>query len=455
MIRAMGAGCVRVLAVAVLGAGALFYAPDQAQAQAPASTSGQSLQQQYDAAFAAMLSDPANLDKTFAYAALAAQVGDLEGAVSALERMLLIDPNLPRVQLELGVLYYRLGSYGAARSYLQSALQAPNMPPEVRERAERFMAEIEKQRSPSKFSGTVLAGIRYQSNANAAPTGSVKVGGFDAELDGNSTGQSDWNVFVAANALHIYDFGTQNGETWETRGTAYAARQFDLHEVDAGIVTLTSGPRLPVLPAQIKGLTVRVAGALDVVALDDRLDYVAPGATVNLDKRFESANLGFTFDWRRRDYNDSRDKPFNSDRDGYELAGRAVLEHQLTSWLMASAGVGFTHYDARREYESYNEVQFYGQLTAMLPFSPFVPEQHTVLSLAGARMISRYNDPDPAIDPNKKRRDRDLRLSLTGSVPLTESISLVVQGGYNRRDSSLPNYEYSNWFSMTGLAWRF
>lgn len=453
MIRAMRAGCVWVLVAGVTGAGMFFCAP--AQAQTPAASSSQSLQQQYDAAFAAMLSDPANLDKTFAYAALAAQVGDLEGAVSALERMLLIDPNLPRVQLELGVLYYRLGSYGAARSYLQSALQAPNMPPEVRARAEQFMAEIEKQRSPSKFSGTVLAGIRYQSNANAAPTGSVKVGGFEAELDGNSTGQSDWNAFVAANALHVYDFGTQYGETWETRGSAYGARQFELHEVDAGIVTLNSGPRVPILPTQIKGLTLRVAGAIDVVALDDRLDYVAPGATINIDKRFESGNLGFTFDWRRRDYDDSKDKPFNSDRDGDELSGRAILEHQVTSWLMASAGVGFTYYNARRDFESYNEAQFYGQLTALLTFSPFVPDQRTVLSLAGARLISHYRDPDPAVDPGRKRRDRDLRLSLTGSLPLTESISLVVQGGYNRRDSSLPNYEYKNWFSMTGLAWRF
>ncbi|MGE0154601.1 MAG: tetratricopeptide repeat protein [Reyranellaceae bacterium] len=426
-----------------------YSGPLHAQSPAP------SLQQQYDAAFAAMLADPANLDKTFAFAALAAQTGDLEGAVSALERMLLIDPNLPRVQLELGVLYYRLGSYGAARSYLQSALQAPQMPPEVRARAEQFLAEIEKQRSPSKFSGTVLAGIRYQSNANAAPTGNVKVGGIDAKLDDNSTGQSDWNVFIAASLQHVYDFGTQYGETWETRAMAYGSRQFDLNEVDAGVLSVSSGPRLPLLPHEVKGLSLRIAGALDVVTLDRRMEYVAPGATLNIDKRLERGNFGVAFDWRRRDYNNHEDNPFNSDRDGDELAARAVLEHQLESWLMASASVGFVHYDARRDYESYNEVQFYAQLTALTPFSPFVPGQQSALSLAAARLISHYRDPDPSVDPDKKRRDRDLRLSLTGSLPLTESISLVMQGGYNWRDSSLPNYDYKNWFSMTGVAWRF
>ena len=413
------------------------------------------LKRQYDAAFAAMLADPGNLDKTFAFAALAVKTGDLEGAVSALERMLLIDPNLPRVRLELGVLYYRLGSYGAARNYLQTALRSPTLPADVRQRAERFLAEIEKQRSPSKFSGTVLAGLRWQSNANAAPTGDVRVAGFDARLDDNSTAKKDWNVFAAANVQHLYDFGSQYGDAWDTRALAYGARQFKRHEVDAAILSASSGPRIAILPRQHKGLSLRIAGAIDVVSLDNDLDYVAPGATVNLDQRIGEGNLGFAFDWRRRDYNDTRKKPFNSDRDAHEYSGRVVLEHPLTPWLLASAGAGYVFYDARRRFESYEEAQFFGQFTALVPFSPFVPGQPTVLTLAGARMLARYDAPNAIVDPGRKRRDRDLRVSLTGSLPLGESISLLPVAAATRRDSSLPNYEYKNWFTMLGLAWRF
>ena len=50
---------------------------------------------------------------TFAYADVSAKLGDNEAAVSALERMLLFNPNLPRVQLELGALYFRMGSVRA------------------------------------------------------------------------------------------------------------------------------------------------------------------------------------------------------------------------------------------------------------------------------------------------------------------------------------------------------
>ena len=64
-----------------------------------------SLEQQFDQAFQHMLQDPANLDKSFKYAELGIEIGDYEAAISALERMLLYNPDLPRVRLELGVLY--------------------------------------------------------------------------------------------------------------------------------------------------------------------------------------------------------------------------------------------------------------------------------------------------------------------------------------------------------------
>jgi len=54
--------------------------------------------------FRQVLADPSNLDASFEYAALSSQVGDLEGAIATLERMLIFAPGLPRLQLELGVL---------------------------------------------------------------------------------------------------------------------------------------------------------------------------------------------------------------------------------------------------------------------------------------------------------------------------------------------------------------
>ena len=136
-----------------------------------------------------MLKKPADLDVLFKFATIATKTGDLEGAISALERMLLIDANLPRVRLELGVLYYRLGSFEVARTYLEDALKSPNLPPDVRSRAEQFMAQVQAQQKTSVFAAEAFIGLRYQSNANLGPaTSNVQLFGQAANLNQQSLG---------------------------------------------------------------------------------------------------------------------------------------------------------------------------------------------------------------------------------------------------------------------------
>ena len=101
-----------------------FAAPFMASAQSLPTADKHRLEAQKNALFQQMLNNPANLDIAFSYADVATQLGDYEAAVSTLERMLLFNPNLPRVQLELGVLYFRMGSFELARDYFAKALAA-------------------------------------------------------------------------------------------------------------------------------------------------------------------------------------------------------------------------------------------------------------------------------------------------------------------------------------------
>ena len=94
--------------LAVVGVLLAAFVPHGGPAQAQTPPASGDLQRRYDDAFQEMLRQPDNLEVLFSFATLAAQTGDLEGAISTLERMLLINPDLPRVRLELGVLYYRL-----------------------------------------------------------------------------------------------------------------------------------------------------------------------------------------------------------------------------------------------------------------------------------------------------------------------------------------------------------
>ena len=98
----------------------------------------------YDAAFQESLSNPADPPTLVRFAAAAVKVGDLEGAISALERLLLIDGDNPEVQLELGVLYFRLGSLEAAKTYLEGARTSPRASADTKTRAASYLREASR-----------------------------------------------------------------------------------------------------------------------------------------------------------------------------------------------------------------------------------------------------------------------------------------------------------------------
>jgi tetratricopeptide (TPR) repeat protein len=100
---------------------------------------GASLRAAYDEAFEATMDHPSDPDVLVKFAELAIEFGDMEGAISALERLLLIDDDQPEVKLELGVLYFRLGSKEAARMYLDAAAKSASASPETKEKAEQYL----------------------------------------------------------------------------------------------------------------------------------------------------------------------------------------------------------------------------------------------------------------------------------------------------------------------------
>src|SRR3954454_22013378 len=101
------------------------------------------VQLDYESLFQQMYRTPANLDVSFKFAEQAVARGDYEAAIGALERMLVFNPDLPRVKLELGVLYFKLGSYELARGYFQDALKSA--PDDIRGQVQAYLAEIDRR----------------------------------------------------------------------------------------------------------------------------------------------------------------------------------------------------------------------------------------------------------------------------------------------------------------------
>ncbi|MDP2375858.1 c-type cytochrome biogenesis protein [Reyranella sp.] len=114
----------------------------QAQTQSPPAAPTDAERKIYDLAFQETLRKPSDPATLVGFAEIAIKVGDLEGAISALDRLLLIDGDQPEVKLELGVLYFRLGSFEAARGYLEEVRSSQRASAALKERAAAFLKEV-------------------------------------------------------------------------------------------------------------------------------------------------------------------------------------------------------------------------------------------------------------------------------------------------------------------------
>ena len=91
-----------------------------------------------------MLARPSDLNNTLQYAA-SASVNDIESAISTYEQLLFYNPSSSRTRFELGVLYFRLGSYAMARSYFETALAMADITADLGQRARRASRRIRQE----------------------------------------------------------------------------------------------------------------------------------------------------------------------------------------------------------------------------------------------------------------------------------------------------------------------
>jgi tetratricopeptide (TPR) repeat protein len=435
--------------------------PPAAWAQVPVSaspTARNDLDRQYDEAFQEMLRQPANLDVLFRFASVASQTGDLEGAISALERMLLINANLPRVRLELGVLYYRLASYEVARSYLEGALKSPSLPADVRSRAEEFLAQIEKQQKRSHFSGEVFIGWRYQSNANLGPaTSSVRLFGQAANLNQQAVGAADWGVVSTAQVRHTYDLGTQDKAALETVFTAYANRQFQLSAANVSLLDLISGPRFQVFNGIFEDVSLKTFGAFGAIWVNDTPYYTSYGGGVEANALLaDNLRSISTAVWRKHDNNDTSYLPTNSLFRGTEYTANTILQYQLTPIITVFASGSAQRYQTEQApWQSYQLWGIGGGMSFRFPDPVLKTGLPWTVTVTAGEQWWHYDAPDAIVDPTVYRNQSDFIGTVTLAIPFDERTTFSLSGGRFARSASLPNYAFDNNNVMFGVSWRF
>ena len=416
-----------------------------------ADTDRAALEAKKDQLFQQMIANPSNLDIAFAYADVAAELGDNEGAVSTLERMLLFNPNLPRVDLELGALYFRMGSFDVAQSYFQKAAAA-NPPPEVQQRIDEYLALIAKQTSTTHLTGYLFLGAQYQTDANVAPANSMVASPIGPVLLSNQfVKQPDWDIFANGSLLYTYDLGDQNHDTLEVAGTGLVNHYMQVGRLDLDFGEITAGPRLrfPELPDTIvSAATIKPYAIVNEVGLGEHQYFDTYGAGFETTGIvWQGIALRGAFEFRQKTFDNAPDRPLSTGLTGNDKVVAFQASRPITS--NSELNLEFDYVDQLTKLRYYANQSYAGAATYHIRYDGPGGFFHYPMETSAYinRLYSVYFAPDPCCVTGSgfsSRDDRRWKFGIIEGMQVTNNIELIVQFERDIVSSNLSLYGYTS-----------
>lgn len=448
-----------VAGVIVLG-GIVTAPPATAQTpaavQAPAAEASQA---QLDQLLAQMLREPTNIELTLRYARVATEIHDYEAAITALERLLFFNPTLARPRLELGVLYYRVGSYAQARTYLEQAQQAADLPPDSAALISEYLTAIGKRDTPQRFSADVFTGLLSETNANFGPTGSnVLVGGLTIPLPSQFTKKADQSWATSGSMLYSWDTDDQDSTSFDLTGRSFFTRHIRVRDLDLVALESTFGPRTTLATWGFTGFSFHPYVIADWVHLGPDPLYHAFGFGLEADQKITSAlSVSAIYEMRDQRFYNTTTRPTVAELSGVPNSLSLQGVYRFGGNQAVSALVGFSDDSTRVPFQ--DNRQFVGtlgyQIAYPAPFEFVNAASSWTTNAYVTRSVYNYGGPDPLVDPNTTRRDRVWRLSAIENMPVTNDIGLYLQLQYDRVNSTLINFSYNNFTVLFGPQFHF
>ncbi len=445
----------RGVATAIAVLCCLAPAGGNAFAQSAAASAAAARDPEYQALFKRMFANPQDMEATFKFAEVAARLGDYEAAIGALERVLFYNPNLAQVKVELGQLYLRIGGVETARSYFQQAIETPGVTPEVKAAAEQLMTAGDTAGFGTGFTAFVYAGMRYQTNASAGPTGTIRSFGDDAVLDSQFAKAPDWNSFILSNLGYAHDFGS--GIAGEINLFNYYAKQVQLSQFDLGLVELQAGPRIAVPSSLVSDASVKLYGIGTASWLAE--DPYYNGAGVGISSRFtvnEALRLEPFYEYRDRNFYNSDTYPTSAQQSGVLHVASLIGDGTIlgTLWIGRLSASWNRTDNSRFDFNSYDRLS--ADIAFPIPFKlNWWGERQFVFTPTAGFSFANYLEPNPTIDRAVTREDREWRIGAALDMQVYESwgIRTIVQ--YADTASNLPNFEMNNLSISVGPTYRF
>ena len=395
--------------------------------------------------------DMLDAESAFQVAKAAAAAGELQTAIVALERVLLINPDLANIKFELGLLYRRVGAPTRARFYLEEAMRDPAMPKTVRERAESELASLSTDAPAARGDVYGLLGLRVQNDSNARFVGDrqqMVVNGEVQVVPDDSLGGSDSSALVNFTGGYRYRFGDNGDFIWNNQIGLGVLRFSEFESEDANLGSFRTELTFPGHTSN-SGRLLTYTPFVSVSIYDEFNDIEDDGLdedttySAGLIFRSESAAnaVEVTINFSNEDEENSA-----GIRTSYFLRSSSSLVH---TFRLGVSGLDDTEFDP----DSYISATLGYSLAKQLGTSALsLPV--TFRSGFQASVFDYYKE-DNQFAIGTERRDEQYFVSTSLDVPLTANLTAVVGAQYLNSQSNIVNFEFDNVKGFLGLNLRF
>ena len=356
--------------------------------------------------YADVLANPDDIDINLAYAKVQIARGDVKGAAATYERILLIDPDLPRVRLLYAVILFRLDNLNEAEREL-IAVREQEMPPTLRAEIDHYLKKINLRRKQTRYTFTASFGAQHDWNRNASPASKRQlVSDFVADVDEADLRTRDIGYNALTDLRVVHDLGYQAKHRLNGALTHYRGLQRKRGELD-----------LKVFAAEFGG--VYAAGAVSLhptlfgqrINLSKELYSFVHGARLRAEHRIDADLDIYGYGQaERKEYFAVTSSLTAPERTGWQYMAALGANYKLNPAMKMSFEISGISVGAERNYNAYTGKRATLSHKWLLGDGMFL-----ITALTGE--LDRYQEGDPEVS-ELTRHDFIGKAGLTFGVPV-------------------------------------
>lgn len=363
----------------------------------------------------------------------AAEAGEVDVAIRALERILALDPSLSSVRAELSILYAKSGNLILAETYINQVITAEDAPAQYMSQLKTLQQEIGHALEPNKFRIHLGTGIRRDSNATGGPK----------EVANLITGQPEPGTALAVSAAFAFerDLGFQDGRRFGANLNLQLLEYFEEEPNDIGFGRIELNTNFPNVDRDMYIEPSLYFSMLHLDGANFRRVY-GINARTNF-KIHETQSIETSIYAEKHKFLAIQDAPNATERDGSKLGVSIQYSRPLSEKFRVDVGAGVASYDAVMDYESFDEA-FLQLGLASGPVQTNSWMRGLKYGFNFGYIIKDFLSQNPGVPSNDPRLDKRTYLEAFADYPFDTQSSMSVSLEWTDNTSNIETETFEN-----------